>query len=114
VIVIRINGKVYTGMRFPTGRPRKCEESYLIVIPWSNACYHVAVVLGFCSQDALDGLVDNGLAHWIEIEGEEDIKEAEEGGWVSYQGNEGTPCCLDRVAVLDRVVSIDYFAKDVD
>lgn len=84
-------------------------ETYLIGIGCGYSCFFYVVEAGD-EQSALDEFVDSKRGHLLIIEDEDDIKEAEEGGWASYLGNEGVACDLSEVRVLERT-KVNYFAK---
>jgi len=82
-------------------------ETYLIEIGMGFDTATFIVEAGNV-QDALDVFVDSKFGHLVIIE-DENLKDYDEN-YISYCGNEGKPCCLDEVILLERV-KVNYFEK---
>ena len=66
---------------------------------------------GFSEQDALDSFIDSKYGHLVIVDDEDDIKEYEKMGILSYCGNAGEPCQLDELRVLEQTNKVNWFAK---
>lgn len=70
---------------------------------------HTFAIEASCEQDALEVFVDSKYGHLVIIENA-DLKDYDED-YISYYGNEGKPCDLDNVRILEKV-TLNYFAKN--
>ena len=75
---------------------------------FSTACF---LAYAFSAEDALDSFVDSRYGHLLIVDDEDDIKEYEELRILHYLGNEGSPCQLDELRILEKAISVNYFAK---
>ena len=83
-------------------------ETYLIGRQCGFEMY-TFIVEASCEQSAIDVFVDSKYGHLVIIDDPQDIAELNPD-YISYCGNEGKPCDLDLITILERV-KVNYFAK---
>jgi len=86
-------------------------DSYIIGIGFG---YYTSFFLayGFNEEGALNSFVDSKYGHLLIVDDENDIKEYEEMGVLTYLGNCDEPCYIqENLRILEKANNINYFAK---